>query len=153
MIYEKLSNLNIEYEEISHQPVYTIVEASKLKEQISGVGSKTLFLTNHKNKFYLYLLEDTKRASLKELEKFLNERHLSFASEEELKKVLGLEKGGVTPLGIINDNEGLTEVIIAKDLVDKKILCHPNTNTKTISIRCQDIIKLIEFENHKYYIY
>lgn len=153
MIYEKLSNLNIEYEEISHQPVYTIVEASKLKEQISGVGSKTLFLTNHKNKFYLYLLEDTKRATLKELEKFLNEKHLSFASEKDLKNVLGLEKWGVTPLGIINDNERLTEVIIAKNLVAKKILCHPNTNTKTISISCQDLIKLIEFENHKYYIY
>lgn len=153
MIYKKLSNLNIEYEEISHLPVYTIAEAYRLKEQINGVGSKTLFLTNHKNKFYLYLLEDTKRATLKDLEKLLNESHLSFASEKELKNILNLEKGSVTPLGIINDNAGLTEIVIAKDLVDKRILCHPNTNTKTISISCQDLIKLIESENHKYYIF
>lgn len=150
MIQKELSKLNIKYEEVSHEPVYTVEEAQNLKKQIAGVGVKTLFLSNHKNKYYLYLLEDYKKAPLKQLETFLNESHLSLANEYELRQVLGLEKGGVTPLGIINDKENLTEIIIDKHLIDKRILCHLNTNTKTISIALSDLIKLLESENHKY---
>lgn len=82
----------------------------------------------------------------------MNEIHLSFARREELKKILGLEPGSVSPLGIINDKKNLVTLMIEKELKNKTLLVHPNVNTKTMSIRFEDLIKFIEQEKHKYII-
>ena len=116
---------------------------------INGVGGKTLFLKD-KNNYYLYLLDDTKKADLKSIAKTLNIGRLSFGSEEELYNKLKLKRGSVTPLGIINDN-GSVILIIDKDLKNKKILTHPNINSATISIEYEDLIKFINYCNNKYY--
>ena len=151
-IYEILDKLKISYEEISHKEVFTVEEANAIEEQINGVGCKNLFLTNKKGKYYIYVLEDSKQANLKELQIFLNEKRLSFGKEEELNEILKLTKGSVTPLGIINDKDNLVTILLDKDLIDKRILAHPNVNTKTISLEYKDLIKIIEYTNHNYII-
>lgn len=151
-IYEILDELKISYEEISHKAVFTVEEANAIQEQINGVGCKNLFLTNKKGKYYIYVLEDSKQANLKELQIFLNEKRLSFGKEEELNEILKLTKGSVTPLGIINDKDNLVTILLDKDLIDKRILVHPNVNTKTISLEYKDLIKIIEYANHNYII-
>lgn len=72
------------------------------------------------------------------------------ASNSELNQILNLEQGSVTPFGIIYDNENKVELILDKDLKNKKLFFHPNINTKTISIQFQDLIKFIEYEKHNY---
>lgn len=151
-IYDILDELKISYEEISHKAVFTVEEANAIEEQINGVGCKNLFLTNKKGKYYIYVLEDSKQANLKELQSFLNEKRLSFGKEEELNEILNLTKGSVTPLGIINDKANLVTILLDKDLIDKRILAHPNVNTKTVSLEYQDLIKIIEYTNHNYII-
>ena len=151
-IYEVLDKLKIKYEEIAHEAVFTVEEANAIEEAIDGVGCKNLFLTNKKGKYYIYVLEDSKQANLKELQTFLNEKRLSFGKEEELNEILNLTKGSVTPLGIINDKDNLVTVLLDKDLIDKRILAHPNVNTKTMSLEYKDLIKIIEYTNHNYII-
>lgn len=151
-IYKILDKLKISYEEISHKAVFTVEEANAIEEQINGVGCKNLFLTNKKGKYYIYVLEDSKQANLKELQIFLNEKRLSFGKEEELNEILKLTKGSVTPLGIINDKDNLVTILLDKDLIDKRILAHPNVNTKTMSLEYKDLIKIIEYTNHNYII-
>ncbi len=152
-IYEILKKLYIGYEEIEHKAVYTVEEALSLKEKIEGIGCKNLFLTDKKNNYFLYVLRDDKRADLKELALFLNVSKLIFASEVDLKRLLGLEKGSVTPLGLINDKENQVKVVIDKELVGMKLLVHPNINTKTISIKYDDLIRFIEFNGNKYFLH
>lgn len=151
MIYDVLKKLNINYEEISHQAVYTVKEAQSIKEKIEGIGCKNLFLTDKKN-YYLYLIEENKKADLKELNNIIRSGHLSFASPDALKEILDLEPGSVTPLGLINDKENKVTLLIDKDLQANKILCHPNTNTKTISVLYSDLIKFVQYINHNYKI-
>lgn len=149
-IYEVLNNLNIKYDEIRHEAVYTIEQAKNLKVEIEGIGCKNLFLTDKKGKYYLVILDDSKRANIKEVSKVIGVSHLSFASNEELNSILKLEAGSVTPLGIINDYDNKVLIIIDKDLKDNKLLFHPSTNTRTISISFEDLIKFIEYEKHSY---
>lgn len=149
MLYEILKELNIEYEEVSHEKVMTVEEAMNLENMIDGIGSKNLFLTDKKN-YYLVILEENKRANIKELANILECKKLSFASNERLKEVLDLEEGSVTPFSIINDKDNKVVLVIDKDLIGKKLLFHPNTNTKTMSINYDDLIKFIECEKHKY---
>lgn len=152
-LYEVLKSLNISYDEIEHEAVFTVNEANSLKEKIEGIGCKNLFLTDKKGNYFLYLLMDEKRANLKDLAIKLNVLKLTFANDEELKSLLGLTKGSVTPLGIINDKENKIVLVIDKDLIDKKILVHPNVNTKTMSISYEDLIRFIEFNKNKYILY
>lgn len=132
--------------------MFTVEEANAIQEQINGVGCKNLFLTNKKEKYYIYVLEDSKQANLKELQIFLNEKRLSFGKEEELNKILKLTKGSVTPLGIINDKDNLVTILLDKDIIDKRIQALPFVNTKTISLEYKDLIKIIEYTNHNYII-
>lgn len=149
--YKTLNKLNIEYKEIEHKPVYTSLEAEFTKKLIDGIGVKNLFLKS-KSKYYLVLTPDNKKVDLKALSKLLDS-HLSFAKETELQDILKLERGSVTPIGLINDIKHEVIVLIDKELEDKLILVHPLVNTKTISIEMKDLIKLIEYLKNEYIFY
>ncbi len=153
-IYNILNELNIKYEQIEHKPVFTIEEAleENIPDKINGVECKNLFVKN-KDNYYLIFMEASKRANLKELAKLLNKSKLSFSNEKELKEILKLNIGSVTPIGIINDKNNLVVLLIDRDLKGKKVLVHPNTNTKTMSIEYEDLIRFIEYTNHKYIVF
>lgn len=152
-IYEILKKLNIKYEIIYHEAIFTIEEAKKIENNIEGKGCKNLFLTNKKDKYFLVILDEDKKADIKQIQKLIDIKKLTFAKEEELENILNLKKGSVTPFGIINDKTNKVTLIIDKDLKDKKLLFHPNTNTETISISYNDLEKFIIYEKHKYIIY
>lgn len=149
-IYSILNNLNIQYEEIEHNAVYTVEEAKYISNNIEGIGCKNLFLTDKKGNFLLLIMEENKRADIKNIEKTLEIKKLTFANEKELKEILGLNKGSCTPFGIINDKKHITLLLIDKDLKGKKLLFHPNRNTATISIEFNDLLKFIKYENNEY---
>lgn len=152
MIYNVLKELNIEYNEISHKAITTIEEAKLIEHNLEVIGTKTLFLKDKKKNFYLLVLEENKKANLKELESFLQTKNLKFANTDNIKEILEIEPGAITPLAIINDHNNKTKVILDKDLNNSKILVHPDTNTKTMSLNYIDLIKLIEYTNHEYII-
>ena len=149
-VYNVLKSLNISYEETNHKTVATVKEAKIIRNKIDGTLCKNLFLTDKKGSYYLVMLESSKRANIKELSRLVNKSHLVFASVKDLKDILKLERGSVTPLGIINDKEIRVKIIIDKDLVGKKILVHPCINTKTISMSYDDLIRFIKYEKHDF---
>ncbi len=149
-LYDIFIQLNIKFEEIKHEPVFTIKQAQTIKNKIDGTGCKNLFLTDKKGKYFLIILQENKKANIKEIAKIVNTSHLSFTKISELKDILHLEKGSVTPFGIINDITNKVLLVIDKDLKGKKLLFHPNVNNKTISITYDDLIKFIQFEKHHY---
>lgn len=153
-IYDILKELDIRYEEIEHKAIYTAEEAlqENIANRIDGIGCKNLFVKS-KNKYYLIFIKAEKRAELKLVAELLNETRLSFASEKELKDILNLTIGSVTPFGLVNDRENLVTLLIDKELENQKVLVHPNVNTKTVSIQLSDLIKLIEHIKHQYILF
>jgi len=153
-VYEVLKELNIDYEEIEHKAVYTVEEAMQeaIPSKIEGIECKNLFVKS-KDRYYLIFIKAEKRADLKAMAHLLNETRLSFASEEELKDILGLTIGSVTPLGLINDKNNLVTLLIDKELANEKVLAHPNINTKTVSMQLSDLIKLVQHIKHQYILF
>lgn len=149
-IYDILNNLNINYEELNHKAIYTVEDAinEDIPSKINGLECKNLFLKNKDNYYLLFTLA-SKRVDLKNIAKSIGVNHLSFASLDELKLILSLDAGTVTPLGIINDKENKVTILIDQEL-SGKVLMHPNINTKTISLELSDLIKVIEYLNHEY---
>ena len=113
--------------------------ATALGCKVGAIVKSLLFKTEHS--FVLCLVSGDKKCSLNKLKKILDEKDISMANAEQVKKITGYTIGGVSPVG------HLTKVNI---LVDKNLnrfndifaaAGHPNCIFK-ISYR-----KLIEITN------
>lgn len=143
-LYELLHQLNIPYQEVSHAAVYTIEEAERLQIDLPGVEVKNLFIKD-KTHYFLYCLPAQKRADLKSLRKTIESGALTFAREDELLEKLGLTAGSVTPLGLVNNTQRDVTLLIDKELLGLTVWVHPNTNTKTMSLTLEDLLRLMEY--------
>ena len=110
-----------------------------------GVVGKNLFLRDNKgHRHFLVFVFGDKHANLESIQNELGIKHISFASAERLDKYLGLTKGSVSPLGVINDSSAAVEFIIDSEFKDYPCVgVHPNQNTSTVWITFEDLIKII----------
>ena len=145
-VFRMLNALQIEYQVINHQAVFTVEDMVKLNITQYGDVCKNIFLKDAKGqRHFLVVLDKDKKADLKSIQKQLGCTRLSFASEGKLLEYLHLQKGEVTPLGIINDADAIVEVVLDNDLVgNKKLGFHPNDNTATVWISFDALIKIIK---------
>lgn len=144
-LYRLLDERHIEYEVCEHPAVYTIDELDALsilhKEQIV----KNLFLRDDKKKsYYLVTMPGHKSINLKSLSAKIPSRPLSFAREETLRELLSLEKGHVTPLGVLNNTQKNVIVVFDRTLQGQRIGIHPLVNTATVFLAFEDVVDLIK---------
>lgn len=148
-----LDSRNISYELAEHRPVFTIEEMLECDLPHPELIAKNLFVRDDKKQhYYLITCLEDKRINLKEFRRKHGTRPLSFASEEDLMKKLGLYRGAVTPLGILNNEEKDVTVFIDRELADSMMGIHPCTNTATLYIRTEDAVKLIRENGNEIYL-
>lgn len=140
-----LDGRGISYELVEHGAVYTIEEMDALPLPHAEAVVKNLFLRDAKGRrHFLVSLQKEKRADLKTLGGTLGVK-LSFASEERLGMLLGLEKGAVTPLGILNDEQRAVEVLFDADIQAMPLVgVHPGENTASVFLSPSDLVGLIQ---------
>ena len=79
-----------------------------------------------------------------ELSEIVNDK-IKFANENDLKEILSLSSGAVSPFGLINDKEGKVKVIIDKEVGESDFVSfHPNINTETLELSREDFHKYIK---------
>lgn len=149
-VYDRLRELQIKYTVDEHKAVFTIDEMDSLGLYDKGSIAKNLFLRDAKGKrHFLVTIRHDKKVDLKSLRTELNSTALSFASEERLNRYLKLEKGSVTPFGILNDVDAHVEVLFDTDLVGSEAIgIHPNDNTATVWISFSDLKKVIQINGN-----
>ena len=131
-----LKEKGIPFRWVEHKAVYTIEEMEELGLEKMEETAKNLFFV---------VIRADKQANLKELGEKLGGVRLSFASEERLEKYLGLKKGAVTPLGILNDTACAVKVFLDKDFLEKEeIGVHPNDNTASVYLKTADLMQIIK---------
>ncbi len=143
-VLELLKKLNISFEILEHEAVYTVEQAERIVTDIAGTGCKNLFLTDGKA-YYLYTLEESLRADLKMLRSELGCGALHFAPEARLLDLLGLTPGSVTPLAVCNDEAHQVIVVLDGSLSGKKLLVHPNRNTATVCLAYDDLRRYLVY--------
>lgn len=150
-IYSVLQNLNINFVEHKHPPLFTCEDAEQYYGKMLGGKSKNLFLRNRKgNQQYLVIVESNKMLDLKQLSETLKETRLNFASPERLLKYLGLTPGSVTPFGLMNDIHKEIIVVIDNDLWQyNQVNFHPNINTATLELSTSDFKKFLQWSGQK----
>ena len=145
-VYQFLKDNNIQYEVTEHPAVYNMEEMDNLHLPYP-YSAKNLFVRDDKKaNYYLITVKEEKRVNLKEFRKQNGTRNLSFASENDLRDILRLTPGSVTPFGLLNDKEQKVKFYIDEDLLsgDGMIGVHPNENTATVWLKTEDLIKILK---------
>lgn len=151
-LYEVLEKLGISFEYHEHPPLNTIEDAIVHWKDYNSGRCKNIFFRNHKgNRHYLVILEHLRQLDIHDLEKRLRQGKLTFASDQRLKKYLGVEPGSVSPFGLINDTENHVHLFIDEQLKDfERLAFHPNVNTALLVISRSDFLRFLEFTGNSY---
>jgi Ala-tRNA(Pro) deacylase len=151
-LYQLLEKLSIEFEYHEHPPLATIEDAKIHWVNYNSGRCKNIFFRNHKgDRHYLVILEHLRQLNIKDLEKRLKQGKLTFASDQRLKKYLGVEPGSVSPFGLINDPEKHVHLFIDKKLNEfDRLTFHPNINTASLVISKPDFIKFLQYVGNSY---
>lgn len=149
-ILNRLNELEIEYNLIEHPQGATMEELSHLNLEQYGHIPKNLLLRDVKGtRNMLVVLSGDKRADLRLIRDEIGSTKLSFASDQRLEKFLNVEKGSVSPFGLIYDTEDDLEVYFDSDLKSKELVgCHPNDNHATVFLKFSDLEKFIISTGH-----
>ena len=145
-IYDLFHSYNISYEVTEHKAVYNMAELSDVSFPYPESIAKNLFVCDGKKRnYYLITVKGDKRVDLKAFRRTYGTRPLSLAKEEDLKTILGLTPGSVTPLGILNDKEYKTHFYLDEDFLTPPSIIgvHPNENTATIWLKAEDLLRII----------
>lgn len=139
-----LDDSEISYESVEHEAVYTIDEMKQLNLPHADCIAKNLFVRDDKKKnYYLISVCEEKLVDLKNLRETIGARRLSFASEMDLNEIMGLQKGSVTPFGVLNDNDKRVKVFIDERFRNRLMGIHPNENTMTLWLKTEALIDVI----------
>ena len=145
-VYKELNEMKIKYEVVNHPPALTTKDADDYIEDKEGVRSKTMFMSNKKkNRFYLLILDDTKRLDIKKIGEIINEKSLRLGSEKDLKEKMNLQFGYVSPFGLLNNCDKDIKVYVDKEILNEKIITfHPNENDATVFIKIDDMFRFFD---------
>jgi Ala-tRNA(Pro) deacylase len=150
-----LDQHGISYRRVEHPAVFTCEEAELYRPKdddiLSAASTKNLFLCDKKGRnFYLVVTDCDKHLDLANLAIKLGERKLRFASEQKLLRYLGITRGAVTMLALINDQNKQVQLCIDSQVWrSMTYLCHPLVNTATLIISKSDLQSFFQLSGHE----
>ena len=112
---EYLKKENIDFTIIEHPAVFTVDEADRLNLPHKEAHAKNLFIRDEKKRnYYLITLKEDKVLDLKDLRRRFGTKSLSFASSDDLERILGVKPSSMTrntpsiSSSILNSREDLS---------------------------------------------
>lgn len=147
--YDYLTTYGVDFEVTEHPAVFNMAEVAEIPLPHPEADAKNLFVRDDKKlHYYMITVQGDKRVDLKKFRKQHGLRNLSFASAEDLRSILDLIPGAVTPLGILNDQERRVELYL--DAAFSELIgVHPNDNTATVWMKTVDLIRIITEHGNK----
>ena len=152
-VYDFIKSKGIWYEITNHKAVYSMEDLKDVALPYRDGNAKNLFVCDDKKRnYYLIMVKEEKRVNLSLFREKYNTRRLSFASSEDLKKILGLFPGAVSPLGLLNDEERQVKFYLDSDFHDDDIIgMRPNDNTATLWLKVKDLKDIIKDHGNEVY--
>lgn len=144
-VYDYLERINMEYRRMDHEPLMSMEACEQAEKAMEGgVIAKNLLLCNRqKTSYYLLMMPGEKKFVTKDLSAQINSARLSFASGEDMERLLDITPGSLSVTGLINDTEGEITLLIDKDLLENEELgIHPSINTSTLSVKTKDLLEV-----------
>jgi Ala-tRNA(Pro) deacylase len=147
---ERLAALGIAADTVEHEPVFTVAESRPVKARIPGAHSKNLFVKDKKGRFFLITAKAETAIDLKRAHEAIGASgRLSFGSADQLRALLGVEPGSVTPFAVANDTDGRVTMILDRNLMEhERVNFHPLVNSMTTGVSRDDLLKFLRATGH-----
>ena len=144
-----LGELGIATTTVEHPPLRTVEDSRRLRGDLMGGHVKNLFLRDKKGGYWLLAALEHTQINLRDTAALLQAPRFSFASEEELDRMLGIVPGAVSPFAVINDDDARVCVVLEQRVLDVDCLnCHPLRNDRTTTIATGDLLRFLEAVGH-----
>ena len=149
-LYALLTEHGIAYAHHTHPPLFTVAESRALRGDLPGGHVKNMFMKDKKGAIWLATCLEDRRIRIRDLEKEIGAKGLSFAREELLWEILGVRPGAVTPFGLINDRAQRVRVALdAQMLARDPLNFHPLHNEATTTISTDGFLKFLALTGHQ----
>ena len=147
----RLDELGIATSTVPYPAHRTVEEGRALRGSMSGTFTKNLLLKDKKKRLFLIVAEEDRDIDLKTFNARIGAKgHLSFASAELMREVLGVDPGTATPFGLINDLAAqVTPVIDAALMSAAQVNFHPLVHTASTGIRPEDLLIFVRACGHE----
>ena len=133
--------LGIPHEYHEHAPAFTMEDCLALPYAAPDVTfCKNILLCNRQQTaFYLYVTDPGKPFRTADVSKRLNSSRLSFAPADCLPRMLHLQSGSLSPLGLWFDEEHQIQLVFDRDVQrEGRIAVHPCDNSATVLFQQAD---------------
>ena len=154
-LYHFLAAHNFSYRRVAHPAVFTCAESEAHRPSVEAVSTKNLFLCDKKGRrFYLVVTACEKTMNFEYLAQQLNVPKLKFGSEENLERQLGVTRGSVTMMSMVNDTNHQVELWLDAEIWKQEtFLCHPLVNTATLILSKQSVQRFFDITGHVVHLF
>ncbi len=145
-VIELLTTTGVWHEITEHPAAFNMAEMSETELPYPDSLAKNIFVRDDKKRnYYLITVRGDKKVDLKMFRQSHETRPLSFASAADLREILGLEPGSLTPIGLLNDAAHKVGLYLDQEFLNGPAVIgvHPNDNTATIWLKTDDLVDLI----------
>ena len=151
--YDFLDSLGIRYQRTDHEMANTMEACNAIDAVLGVIICKNLFLCNRqKTAFYLLMMPGDKKFKTKELSAQIHSARLSFAGPEDMLRLLDIEPGAVSIMGLMNDAGREVRLLIDEDVLKGEFVgCHPCVCTSSLKMKTRDVIDVfLPATGHRY---
>ncbi len=144
-----LKDKEIDYQEYEHEPVYTCEVADKVRKRIEESnedgskksGIKNLLFETRGGKFIIALGPGDMKINIEKISKLEGTKFMRLSKAKDLERIVGCPIGCVPPFG----HKNRIKTYIDKELLESEYLYfNPGNHSKTMKIKAEDLLKLIE---------
>lgn len=154
-IMTRLSELGIQYEHYTHEPVKGVSDRFSLGLTFDARVCKNLLVSpRNESRFLLLMVPFEKPVDLKGVRDEFKTSRLQFAPEARLAELLNQKQGTVGVCGVIHDIGNCIEVVFDTSLQDNaRIAMHPGVNTETVVMSFPDLERYVHSCGTKIWYY
>lgn len=145
-----LKGLDIAPELHRHPPLFTVEDSQALRGELPGAHVKNMFLKDKSGGLWLVTCLEDRKIRIRDLEKTVGARKMSFGKPELLLEALGVTPGAVTPFAALNDREAGQVSVVVDDALKgaETVNCHPLHNKATVAVPASALPTFFEATGH-----
>ena len=149
-LYALLGAHGIAFTHHTHPPLFTVEDSRALRGELPGGHVKNMFMKDKKGAIWLATCLEHRQIRIRDLEKEIGAKGLSFGKAELLWEALGVLPGAVTPLGLLNDRDThRVKVALDRQMLDHEPLnFHPLHNEATTAVSKQGFLDFLAVTGH-----
>ena len=150
-VYDFLNQRGIPFARLDHPEVHTMEDCQAIDDRLQMQTVKTLFLCNRQQTaFYLFVTPGDKPFRTKDFSSALGISRVSFASPEQLERLMGTVVGSATVFSALLASAREVRVVFDRALADSEWYgCTDGTTTGYMKLRTRDVIdRLLPYTAH-----